>query len=176
LLADDLVLDLGGGPSWKDLMEKFPQEQIRCIDFNYDIVDGIPAENLIFRNIDKHGIPLHDNSCIYVRARDFLEHLRDFQFVINEVYRVLKHGGIFDIKCPSGASLAAWGNPDHVRIINTYTIEHIAEPIPNTNIFSKFEILENWDDGCMLVAKLKAIKEGVDMPVKGSVVGGVGIR
>ena len=172
MLEEELVLDLGGGGlvgnCWKSLLETFPKEKIRCIEFNPEMIALVPPEIMIYRDIDRHGIPLHDNSVQYVRAQDFLEHMRDLQFVVNEVWRVLKHDGIFYIKCPSEKSLGAWANPDHVRVLNTYTIDHLAAPIPNANLFSKFEILRNEDDGGELHAELKAIKDGVTMTHVGS--------
>ena len=176
MLETDLVLDLGGGRSWKDLVERFPQEKIRCLEFDMDMLDLVPPENRVYRDVDRHGLPFHNNSAQYIRARDILEHMRDLQFVVNEVWRVLKHGGIFEIKCPSKDSLGAWGNPDHVRILNTYTIDHFANSIPNANIFTQFEILKNEDDGGSLQAELKAIKEGVEFNFKGSPIETLGIR
>ena len=177
MLETDLVLDLGGGKlTWRDLLERFPKEKVRCVEFNVQALETIPSEHLIYRDIDRHGLPLHDNSVQYVRAQDVLEHMRDLQFVVNEVWRVLKHGGIFEIKCPSKDSLGAWGNPDHVRILNTYTIDHFANSIPNANIFTQFEILKNEDDGGSLQAELKAIKEGVEFNFKGSPIETLGIR
>ena len=176
MLEDDLALDLGGGPSWKHLLEDFPQEKIRCIEFNVEMLDQVPEGVMVYRDFDRHGLPFHDNSVVYVRAYDILEHMRDLQFVVNEVWRVLKHGGLFKIKCPSANSLGAWGNPDHVRVLNTYTIQHLAEPIPNSNIFSVFDILENNDNGDALHALLRAVKEGVDLDMRGSPAGSIGMR
>jgi len=172
MVMHDYVVDLGGGISTCDLFtvdvfghDLSPKETNRlklkypgpiiCIDFDPNLGERAPKLNVVCRDIDKHGFPFCNDSCSFVRARDFLEHCRNLQFVMNEVWRVLQPGGLFQIKGPSAKSEAAWGNPDHVRVINTYTLKHFCQYIPNAGIQTEFipELLE--DDGQWLYAELR---------------------
>jgi len=81
-----------------------------------NIGSGIyPAQGYINLDIDKsvnpdivrditRGLPFCDEHFDEVRAYHFLEHLspENFLFALGEVYRVLIHGGIFDIIVPLG--------------------------------------------------------------------------
>jgi len=67
------------------------------------------------------GFPWDDNSIDEVRAYDFLEHIRAGQPVVDlieEIYRVLKPGGIFESFTPSTDSRSAFQDPYHVSYWN----------------------------------------------------------
>ena len=66
------------------------------------------------------GIPLPDNSVEVVRAYDFLEHvpLGKTIGVVEEIYRVLMHEGVFDTFTPSTLGNGAWQDPTHVSFWN----------------------------------------------------------
>ena len=59
------------------------------------------------------GIPLPDNYADEIRAYDFIEHIADKLFLINEIHRVSKPGCIIDISVPSTDGRGAWQDPDH---------------------------------------------------------------
>lgn len=63
------------------------------------------------------GLPFADNSIDYVRAHDFLEHIPLGQTVkvIEDVWRVLRHGGKFDSSTPDAEyGGAAFQDPYHL--------------------------------------------------------------
>lgn len=62
--------------------------------------------------------PWEDNSIHYIRAFDLIEHLRDPIHTMNEGWRVLKHGGIFEILVPSTDGRGAFQDPTHVSYWN----------------------------------------------------------
>ena len=66
------------------------------------------------------GLPFQNDSIEYVRAHDFLEHIpiNKMIFVIEEIYRVLKHQGTFDVFVPSTDGRGAWQDPTHVSFWN----------------------------------------------------------
>jgi len=62
------------------------------------------------------GFPYEDNSVDEVRAHDFLEHIPIGKTigVINEIWRVLKPGGVFEHLTPSSDGRGAFQDPTHV--------------------------------------------------------------
>ncbi len=164
------VVDLGGGISSSDICERDIKSNpisrfrdrldlIRVIDIDRTLVGHV--SNLILRNVDQLGLPFCDNSCHFVRARDFMEHMRDMTFVMNEIYRVLEPGGLFEIKGPAPGSNFEWGNPDHVRSISLYTLAHFREPIPNAGIFTYFTPIFEEQDSTYLYGVYRAEKSKV---------------
>lgn len=66
----------------------------------------------------REGIPLPDNSVGVIRAVDFLEHIPDKIQVINEIYRLLAHGGMLLSNTPSTDGRGAFQDPTHVAFYN----------------------------------------------------------
>jgi predicted SAM-dependent methyltransferase len=66
------------------------------------------------------GLPYPDNSVEEVRAGDILEHipLSKVVFVIEEIWRVLKHNGRFEHYTPSTDGRGAFQDPTHVSYWN----------------------------------------------------------
>jgi SAM-dependent methyltransferase len=66
------------------------------------------------------GLPYDDNSVDKVRAFDFLEHIPIGKtiFVVDEIWRVLKPGGIFEHLTPSTDGRGAFQDPTHVSFWN----------------------------------------------------------
>lgn len=62
--------------------------------------------------------PLGTGTVGILRAHDVLEHLRDPIHAMNEAWRVLAHGGVFDILVPSTDGQGAWCDPTHVSFWN----------------------------------------------------------
>lgn len=87
----------------------------------------------------EHGIPLADNSCGLIRASDALEHVKDQQFLMKEIHRVLAPGGILLSKTPSTDGRGAWQDPTHISFWNQNSFWYWTRPeqmqyIHNTNI------------------------------------------
>jgi len=66
------------------------------------------------------GLPFDDETVDEVVAQDFLEHIPIGKtvFVIEEIYRVLKKGGIFISLTPSTDGRGAFQDPTHVSFWN----------------------------------------------------------
>ena len=66
------------------------------------------------------GLPYSDNSVDLVRADDFLEHIPIGSVigVIEDIWRVLKPGGIFESSTPSTDGRGAFQDPTHVSFWN----------------------------------------------------------
>ncbi|NJM13797.1 MAG: methyltransferase domain-containing protein, partial [Synechococcaceae cyanobacterium SM1_2_3] len=116
-------LDLGCGPKSKN---PFNADEVFGIDVREDLEANIRRADLAVE-----PIPFADNSFDYVTAYDFLEHIPRLLYVpmrrnafvelMNEVYRVLKMGGIFLSHTPAYPHAAAFQDPTHVNIITEMT-------------------------------------------------------
>lgn len=90
----------------------------------------------ILRNVDKHGLPFDSDSVDEVRASHFLEHCHDLVFIMNEIHRVLKPGGIVTITVPIvGIGTGAFRDPTHVRYFCRDSFSYFAEGSPWTYPF-----------------------------------------
>lgn len=116
-------LDLGCGSNPKN---PFNADEIFGIDVREDLDANIKRADLV---IDP--IPFEDEAFEYVTAHDFLEHIpriiyapsrrNAFVEVMNEVYRVLKVGGLFMSITPAYPHAEAFRDPTHVNIITEQT-------------------------------------------------------
>lgn len=89
------------------------------------------SERVVAADLAIEPIPYSDNYFDAVTAFDFIEHIprviynpkRRFCFVelMNEIYRVLKPGGVFLSVTPAFPKAAAWRDPTHVNIITEET-------------------------------------------------------
>lgn len=74
-------------------------------------VANVPGVDVVY-DLEK-GLPYHDNSVDEIFCSHFLEHVKDPMKLINEVYRILKPGGIFEVVVP------------HFSNYNSYTFLHL---------------------------------------------------
>jgi len=79
---------------------------------NLDGQESVKPE--ILRHLED-GLPFADNSVEVVNARAVIEHVRKDKliFVMKEVFRVLKPGGLFYIMVPHWAQKWMWSDPTH---------------------------------------------------------------
>lgn len=117
------TLDLGCGNS--------PKNPYNCNEvFGIDI-RNIEDKNIFGADLAVEGIPFDENFFDAVSAFDFIEHVpriiynpkRRFCFVelMNEIFRVLKPGGVFLSFTPAFPASPAWRDPTHVNIITEET-------------------------------------------------------
>jgi ubiquinone/menaquinone biosynthesis C-methylase UbiE len=111
LLASDIlsycsegsILDIGTGPGWLliKLHQKSPKLQLTGLDSSPSMVDKAQKNitNSGLSNIietkegNANNIPFPDNSFNIVVSTGSIHHWKDLTAGLNEVYRVLKHGG-----------------------------------------------------------------------------------
>lgn len=95
------------------------------------------------------GLPYSDETIDMIRAFDFLEHIRpdDVIFVMNEIWRVLKPGGVFESFTPSTDGRGAFQDPTHRSFWNRNSwLYYSAKPYRELyNIAADF-ILEEIED------------------------------
>ena len=89
--------------------------------------------------------PFADGSVGLIRAHDFLEHLPDQRFTMDEIWRVLAPGGYLLSQTPSTDGRGAWQDPTHQSFWNSnsffyWTRAEQARFIDNKNLFEVVRI------------------------------------
>jgi SAM-dependent methyltransferase len=126
-------LDLGCGPVPRN---PYARDELFGVDIAPSSDGRIRAANLAVQ-----PIPFEDRFFDSVSAYDFLEHVprvlgtadgqgTRFPFVelMNEVWRVLKPGGLFYAVTPVYPHPAVFQDPTHVNVLTTGTHEYFARP------------------------------------------------
>jgi SAM-dependent methyltransferase len=85
-----------------------------------------PGTVLKVADIARDPLPLSDDMFDYAYSQDFLEHLPSERrvHVINEIWRVLKPGGLMEHYVPNASSRNAYGSPTHLSFWNLQVFEH----------------------------------------------------
>jgi SAM-dependent methyltransferase len=117
------TLDLGCGATPKN---PFNMEEVYGID-----ISSFGNEKIFKADLAIEPIPFDNDFFDGLSAFDFIEHIprviyrpdRRLCFVelMNEIYRVLKPGGLFFSFTPAFPAAAAWRDPTHVNIITEET-------------------------------------------------------
>ena len=124
----DLIktLDIGSGPS--------PRNPFKAkLVVGADIRENT-SNNVVFADLSKGKLPFDNNTFDYVTAYDVMEHIQrvsnedgktvfPFILLVNEIFRVLKPGGIFLSLTPCYPYSEAFQDPTHVNIMTENTIE-----------------------------------------------------
>lgn len=127
-------LDLGCG---KTPRNPYRRDALYGIDLSGSVGEGLIRK----ANLVTQKIPFADSSFESVSAYDFLEHVprvlatadgesTRFPFIelMDEVYRVLKPGGLFYASTPVYPHKVAFQDPTHVNIITVDTHTYFARP------------------------------------------------
>jgi SAM-dependent methyltransferase len=112
-----------------------PEGFLSIDKFNGDIIHDLET-----------GIPLQDNSCGIIRAYDALEHIKNSQFLMSEIHRVLVPGGILLSSTPSTDGRGAFQDPTHISFWNQnsfwyYTRKQQAQYIHNDKLFRECKLV-----------------------------------
>jgi SAM-dependent methyltransferase len=135
LMADQggASLDLGSGPIPKN---PFEAETVFGVDLREN-----KSNNVIYADFTSGLLPFEDEAFDYVTAYDLLEHIQRvvmvngetrFPFIslINEVFRILKPGGVFFCIQPCFPARQAFQDPTHVNIMTEDTLYlYFCEPV-----------------------------------------------
>jgi ubiquinone/menaquinone biosynthesis C-methylase UbiE len=87
---------------------------------NIDIIPGCD----VTLNLNTDRLPFEDNSVDCIFSYHALEHIDNYLFALGEMWRVLKHGGIFFAETPY-VTLSEYNlvNPFHVRHFNEFSFD-----------------------------------------------------
>jgi predicted SAM-dependent methyltransferase len=168
----ELTLDLGCGKN-----KRYPERSI-----GIDVIGKPETDADIIVNLGFDRVPLPDNSCNLVMAHDVLEHIPHCVWVsdrgvlkrltptislFNEVYRLLKHNGMFEIAVPyfdtHAPNSEVFQDPTHVSFWTPKTFDYMANTYENFHDIyghtSNFKIAKMFTEGAHLHVWLQAVKE-----------------
>ncbi len=124
-------LDLGCGMYPRN---PYGRDDLSGIDLHAGL-PGASSFRYVRANITLEPIPFEDNTFDSLSAFDFIEHvprqlavdgelILPFVRLMNEIWRVLRPGGLFYAVTPAYPSAAAFQDPTHVNIITVKTHEY----------------------------------------------------
>lgn len=94
--------------------------------------------------------PWVESSVDEIRAHDIIEHLPDKIHTMNEAWRVLKPGGLFEIVVPTTEGRGAWQDPTHISYWNrnsffyfTHNDSHRTRFGDSYGVKAQFEVVES---------------------------------
>lgn len=106
---------------------------------NYINIDVVDYGGNIIHDLNKIPYPFEDNTFDEILASHILEHLNNFNQVINELYRIAKPGGIIKVFAPFFLNTKYFGDPDHKIPFSIRTFDNY-EYIEN----KKLKFYEKW--------------------------------
>ena len=158
------TLDLGCGDSPRN---PFEVEEVWGID-----IREIDKPNVKKADLVLDAIPFIDDYFDYVTAYDFLEHIprliyygikhNPFIEVMNEIYRVLKVGGVFLSVTPHYPYPEVFRDPTHVNIITDETFPLYFDDVNmwarNYGFTGKFKILSQGRQPPHLITHMQKVE------------------
>jgi SAM-dependent methyltransferase len=125
-----ISVDLGSGPNPKN-------------PFNADNVSGLDvaefSKDVRACSLGYEDLPFTDSSVEFVTAFDLIEHIprfggnglhkNPFIYLMNEVFRILKAGGLFYAQTPAYPYPTAFSDPTHVNIITSDTVKYFGKEL-----------------------------------------------
>jgi ubiquinone/menaquinone biosynthesis C-methylase UbiE len=134
----------------------------------YVNVDKMPGPGVEVVDLAERW-PWPENSVDQVRAWDIIEHLADKIFTMNELWRVLKPGGIVEIAVPTTDGTGAFQDPTHASFWNRRSFLYYEAGNPYRERFAHYygirakfrvrgERTEHSIDGPRLTIVLEALK------------------
>lgn len=110
-----------------------------------DIKDGwinLDAANItgvdVIHDLESFPYPFEDNSIDEVVCQDVLEHV-DYPAVLEELFRIMKHGAVLKIRVPHFTSFRNFVDPTHKRLFSIKTFDFfITNPPHGRNYYYSF--------------------------------------
>ena len=106
-------------------------------------IDIAASANLDLRADLFRGIPLRDSVAERVYCDNFLEHVPNLIAMMNEIWRVCRHGAIVEMIVPYYTWMGAYQDPTHVRFFCEKTLIYFTRTLPYDYGFrGKFDVRE----------------------------------
>jgi predicted SAM-dependent methyltransferase len=120
----------------------------------------------IVRDVAKRGIPFADNTFNKVYSFEMIEHIHDYEdfiFLLNEIWRVLVPGGVWEFSSPNG--LISYEHLTHSRSFTRESFKILAADLePDWESMRKSDNIEaryklGWiENPSAIIGKFEAIK------------------
>ena len=91
---------------------------------NCDISEEVNPDMIV--DLEK-PLPFEDNSIDRIMSNHILEHIENFNELINEIHRVCKEGSIVEIRVPFYTHYGAFTDPTHKRFFTPFTFDYFAD-------------------------------------------------
>jgi len=112
--TEKVIIELGCGPNKKPGVIGIDQFNLPGVDYVTDLEHGLPF--------------LESDSVDEIISRHVLEHIENFQFLMEEIHRVLKPGGRKVITVPHFSSPYYYSDFTHRRFFGLYTFDYFTDP------------------------------------------------
>jgi hypothetical protein len=106
-------------------------------------------------------LPFADRSVDRVYAVHVLEHVLDLVGLLNELHRVLADDGVLHVLSPHWQSVAAVGDPTHVKYLDVQTFKWFCGPHGGSAVWYP---LHAGYDGASVFADLVPVRAGAPLP------------
>lgn len=123
-----VVVDLGAGTGLlsQNLIKRFPDSQLICLDFAQASLKHNPSNHKICA--DAYHLPLADNSVDIVVSSLMMQWCPDLKQLFSEIHRVLKNDGLILFSTFGPDTLKelkkSWSAVDNEAHVNTFTDMH----------------------------------------------------
>lgn len=95
-------------------------------------------------NLDFGNLPFRDSSVDKVLAYDVLEHVDNFVAVVEDIWRILKPGGILEVSAPFMSSVNYFSDPTHRRAFTSKSFDYFIKGTTSSEYrYSDTEFLLN---------------------------------
>lgn len=156
-----LELGVGIGRGMKIMCDK--ADKVTAIDKNEELINGLKKENPHWELIAMHMPPLAglpDNTYDYVVLFQVIEHIKDDDLFVKEIYRVLKPGGKCFITTPN-IKMTLSRNPWHER---EYTVEGLKKllskyftKVDMQGVYGSQKVMDYYEKNKASVARFKRL-------------------
>ena len=108
-----MKIDLGCGPNKKEGYKGVDILPLQGVDFVVDLEKGLSF--------------LKDNEVDEYYSAHFLEHVVNLDFLLSEIHRTLKPGGICEIRVPHFSNPFYYSDYTHKRFFGLYSFDYFTE-------------------------------------------------
>lgn len=127
------ILDLGCGT--RKFSGELPEDTIVGLD-----MQKIPGVDVV-HDMEKAPLPFDDESFDVVYSHHSLEHIRNRLQLVDEVWRILKPAGVFDVTVPHHSNPVG-KSMDHYGYFGMQAFDPLTNKERENYIRGKFEIIE----------------------------------
>jgi predicted SAM-dependent methyltransferase len=107
---------------------------------NVDIEEKFKPDKIL--DLNKFPYPFDDDCVDEIRMYQVLEHLDDVIMVIKECHRILKRGGVLDIKVPNVRKNDDAFNCDHKHFFSKKSFQIFYNNDPRADVYPKFNLVK----------------------------------
>jgi len=127
-VKDKKVLEIGFGEGYGTYFLSEAAREITGIDVSLSLVEHAKAkyvrDNLYFIRSGSAKLPFPDASFEVVVNSQVLEHVKDYMFLLRDIARVLKPGGLALIATPNRKMMIDGVNPYHFKEFSAKELHH----------------------------------------------------